>query len=133
MIEAYRHLVEGEGIPADLVRPRMLYTVPVRVERVLDLTDPGTLTTVGLTPPDLSSDIDDYDACQQLAAAAHQLRWHGILAPAAAGSGTTLALFRDRLTLHEVPTPSAHLLWQQLPPDPRRLRIIHDRGDPRRA
>lgn len=133
IIEAYRHLVDAEGIPADLVRPRVLYTVPVRVDRILDLTVAGNLAAVGLTAADLTSDVDTYGPCQAVAAAAHQLRWHGVLAPAAGAPGATLALFRDRLAVSELPKPSAQQLWQRLPPDPRRLRLL-DEGDlPRRA
>lgn len=126
VIEAYRHLVDDQGVPAENVRPRVLYTVPVEVERILDLTVPANRDAVGLTRADLTSDIDDYDACQLVAAAAHQLRWHGILAPAAEGTGTTLALFRDRLPVAELPKPTGQRVWQRLPKDPRRLHLVHD-------
>lgn len=126
VIEAYRHLVEDQGVPAEHVRPRVLYTVPVEVERILDLTVAANRDAVELARSDLTSDVDDYDACQLVAAAAHQLRWHGILAPAAGGTGTTLALFRDRLPVAELPKPVRQTVWQRLPKDPRRLRLVQD-------
>src|SRR5664279_3826125 len=36
--EAYRHLVEEAGIPAHAVQPRVLYTVRVRAQDIVDLT-----------------------------------------------------------------------------------------------
>ncbi|AGW41426.1 biotin acetyl-CoA-carboxylase synthetase [Leifsonia xyli subsp. cynodontis DSM 46306] len=131
VIEAYRHLVEDQGIPAANIRPRILYTVPVKVTRVLDLTDDKTAATVGLTTADLHSTVGEYDACQAVAAAAHQLNRHGILAPAAEGAGATLALFTERLSIDERPVPTAQTLWASLPSDPRQqrhLRAVRD-GD----
>lgn len=52
--EAYRHLVEEAGIPAHAVQPRVLYTVRVRAEDIVDLTDPANLDQVGLTDDDLN-------------------------------------------------------------------------------
>jgi RES domain-containing protein len=119
VIEAYRHLVEDAGVPASMVRPRIQYTVPVRVTHLLDLTDDQTLSAVGLTTADLSSAVGDYSACQTVAAAAHGRGFHGLLAPAAHGRGETLALFAQKLPAAERPTPSKTLTWQRLPPDPR--------------
>lgn len=127
VIEAYRHLVEATGIPPELVRPRTLYTVNVRVSKVLDLRDPKNLEGIGLQSEDLSSDVDDYARCQAVAAAAHQLQFHGIVAPAAHGAGDTLALFRDRLSVSEIPVPHRQKTWEKLPADPRRLRSVQPR------
>lgn len=120
IIEAYRHLVEDAGVPPEHVKRRVLYTVPVAVARVLDLTGDGAAAAVGLLEADLRSPVGEYAACQRVAAAAHQLKYHGILAPAAEGDGQTLALFRDRLTLSELPIASVETVWDQLPADPRR-------------
>lgn len=122
IVEAYRHLVEDAGVPAHLVKARTEYTVPVAVTRILDLRDPEHLDAVNLTDADIRSDVNEYDACQAVAAAAHQLRFHGILAPAATGLGETLALFRERLPASELPIPAAERAWDQLPADPRSLR-----------
>lgn len=86
-VEAYRHLVEAQGIPVRAVQPRVLYTVEVTAQKILDLTDPAHLAVVGLTPDDLSTAVDDYSACQQVAHAAYELGCHGVLAPAATGLG----------------------------------------------
>lgn len=120
--EAYRHLVEEAGIPASRVQPRDLYTVAVRAVDILDLRDPEHLAAVGLTDTDLRTPVGDYDRCQQIAGAAHQLGRHGIVAPAAHGLGETLALFRERIGLAEQPRTITVGRWEHLPPDPRQER-----------
>jgi len=123
-IEAYRHLVEADKIPVDMVQPRRFYTVTVEVERVLDLTVAANVDAVGLTTADLQSDVDDYEACQRVAAVAHQLELHAIQSPAAAGFGVTLALFRERASLDELPHVQQEETWDRLPPDPRAVRLL---------
>lgn len=129
IVEAYRHLVEATGIPADAVQPRRFYTVTVTATQVLDLTGAGNLDAVHLTQQDLRTEVDDYHACQQVAAAAHQLELHGVLAPSATGLGQTLALFRERVSANELPLVQQEHTWDVLPADPRQLRVI----PPRRA
>lgn len=124
--EAYRHLVDDAGVPANLVRARTLYTVRVDTTRVLDLTAPDALRTVGLRDDDLRTAVGDYAACQDVASAAHQLKAHGILAPSASGLGITLALFAERLPAREMPTVVTQEIWENLPNDPRRLRRVEE-------
>jgi RES domain-containing protein len=128
VVEAYRHLVEEAGMAPERVRPRTFYTVQVDVKRVLDLTEPANLTAVGLDEADLRTAVDDYAACQAVAAAAHQLELHGVLAPAASGLGQTLAIFRSRVSTSELPIVQSELLWPRLPADPRQLRVIRATG-----
>lgn len=124
VVEAYRHLVEDAGVPAASVQPRALYTVSVDATDILDLTDQEALLAVGLSQLDLQSAVGDYAGCQRIAAAAHQLQRHGVLAPSATGFGNTLALFRDRLPAGELPAAVTHEVWETLPLDPRILRIV---------
>lgn len=77
---------------------------------------------------DLSSPIDEYDKCQRAAQAAYQLQLHGIIAPAAAGKGETLALFEHHLPATELPVVVRRETWAHLPADPRRLRGIAGRA-----
>lgn len=59
---------------------------------MLDLTDPAVREAVGLSEADL--DGDAYSRTQQIALAAFEARFDGILAPSAALPGrTTLAVF----------------------------------------
>lgn len=128
-VEAYRHLVEPHDIPPSAVKPRVLYTVEVAPQKVLDLTKPDYLAAVGLTPADLTTTVDDYDACQEVARAAHQLEFHGVLAPAATGLGDTLALFVQRIGADEQPVVVDQTVWTSLPADPRTLRAVRRAGD----
>ncbi|ART67317.1 hypothetical protein BTO20_00710 [Mycobacterium dioxanotrophicus] len=128
--EAYRHLVDDAGVPAHLVRPRVLYRVRVEVHKVLDLRPADARVEVGLTDDDITSAVGDYTACQRVAATAHQLEYHGILAPAATGLGEALAIFRQRVSITELPVILDRQQWDQLPPRPgsetARLTIVSD-------
>lgn len=124
IVEAYRHLVEELNLSPDRVRPRDFYTVNEQVTDLLDLTVVSNQQTVGLAEEDFRSPVGDYGACQRVAAAAHQLGRHGIVAPAAHGLGTTLALFRRNLGLAELPKVTSSVTWQHLPPDPRQGRAV---------
>lgn len=127
VVEAYRHLVEPfEGMTGDIVAPRRLVMCQVDVTEILDLRSPDALAMVGLTEADITSAIVDYEACQNVGRVAHQLELHGIIAPAATGLGETLALFERHLPAEEMPVSLGHELWDGLPADPRRLRIVRD-------
>ncbi len=141
VVEAYRHLVDPiefdsladrEQFLATL-QPRALVRCSIEVDNLLDLRTAGARVRVGLSVQDLTSSTDDRDAygrCQEVANVAHQLRYHGVIAPAATGLGETLALFMDTLPAAQHPVPAhAPEIWSRLPEDPRRpskpaLRII---------
>jgi len=133
VVEAYRHLVENVldvEMPASAVGPRRLLTCSVSVTNVLDLREPGGWEAVGLTPELLVSPVGEYEPCQAVASAAHQLELHGVIAPAATGLGQTLSLFERHLPENEVPVLTKELLWDQLPADPRRLHVVDLQADP---
>lgn len=131
VVEAYRHLVDPVEIDApqerdaliDNLVPRVLVTCTVQVTNLLDLRTALGRAQAGLSMQELTSPTDDGDAyrrCQQVAQVAHQLRRHGILAPAATGMGDTLALFMDLLPAGQRPKRSRDdEAWRRLPPDPR--------------
>lgn len=125
--EAYRHLVEANGVPARAVKPRVLYTVRVSAQSILDVTGAANLDRVGMTVDDLSTEVDDYQRCQEVAAAARQLGHHGVLAPAAHGLGQTLALFKESLSHPELPVVVGQITWDTLPADPRIPRVLRTR------
>ncbi len=124
--EAYRHLVDPiEGMTPERVRGRRLIRAKVDVTGVLDLRDHRSWRPLGIAEDDLTSDVGDYEACQLLGSVAHQLGFHGVLAPAATGLGETLALFVDLLPPEELPVALGDPVdWLVLPPDPRRLRVV---------
>lgn len=78
------------------------------------------------TKPDLGSSVGDYAACWDVARAAHQFGLHGILAPSTTNLGETLALFDGHLPAAEQPELLTAEVWDQLPADPRRLRVVRD-------
>lgn len=130
IVEAYRHLVEplaDQGMTGDMVAPRRVVTCTVNLTNILDLRTPNAWVSLGLSETDLLSAVGDYDACREVGRVAHQLELHGIIAPAATGLGESLALFERHLPADELPTLVGHALWDGLPADPRRLRVV--RGD----
>jgi RES domain-containing protein len=141
VVEAYRHLVDPVVFDADTDReafmrglvPRAVVSCAVNVTRLLDLRTPLGRAQAGLTPQDLicpTNDTSGYARCQSVAQVAHQLRRHGIIAPAATGLGETLVLFMDLLPASERPLRVRDKTWTQWPVDPRteipRLRIVRD-------
>jgi RES domain-containing protein len=120
VVEAYRHLIEPtEGMRPEMVGSRRLVSCDLAVTNVLDLRRAENREAVGLSIPDMTSDVGEYEACNRVAQAAHQLELHGIIAPAATGLGETLALFERRLPADEQPALIDALTWEGLPPDPR--------------
>lgn len=132
VIEAYRQLVEDElDAPADLaaaVLERRVATCQVAVPDVLDLRPLEAQQALGLADGALLTDVGDYESCQSVGAAAHQLRRNGVLAPAATGRGETLALFSANLPAAHWPTVVATDIWHGLPPDPRKFGLADETG-----
>jgi RES domain-containing protein len=122
VVEAYRHLVDPvvDGPPE--IRPRVLITCEVEVTEILDLRSAANRVLAGLTLDTMQSDTDNraaYENCQNVSAAAHQLGYHGLIAPAATKMGETLVLFSDLLPDTEKPVRVGEDTWLELPPDPR--------------
>jgi len=117
VVEAYRRLVDPvEGMRGDLVGPRVVLTVEVDVDQLLDLRDPAHVAAVGLDDDGLRG---PWPPCVRVARAAHQLGLHGILAPAATEVGFTLALFEQHLPHDQAPVITGRETWPHLPADPR--------------
>lgn len=135
VVEAYRHLVDPAVDDPNIreqLAPRVLVTAEIRVTEILDLRSARARMELGLSLSQIQSPTDDrlaYAACQEVAAAAHQHGFHGLIAPAATELGETLALFSNRLPAAEAPTLTNSVPWDRLPDDPRagaRLRLIRD-------
>jgi len=126
VVEAYRHLVDPLADEADIAQqllPRVLVTCEVHVSEVLDLRTATARLATGLDLISLQSETRDraaYRRCQEVAAVAHQLGMHGVVAPAATRVGETLAIFPERLPVAERPVRISDEAWLQLPADPRR-------------
>lgn len=133
IVEAYRHHVDpfaDAGMTGAMVQPRRLLKVEIDVTEILDLRSSEALQRVGLSEQAVTSKVGTYEDCWNVARAAHQLNLHGVLAPAATGLGETLALFEEHLPADEMPTLIDNSeVWDVLPADPRRLRIVSDEGE----
>lgn len=134
VIEAYRRLVDPVDDPAllDEIAPRVLATADVDVTEILDLRTATGRVAVGLSLSQIRSPTNDrqaYEACQEVAAAAHQQGFHWIVVPAATQRGETLALFTNLLPAGELPVVTNETFWERLPDDPRqpaRLHLVRD-------
>lgn len=130
VVEAYRHLVEDEldqpEILASHVLQRELLRCRVDIGNILDLRPTPARRSVDLSDDDLFSEVGEYGACQRIGAAAHQLLYAGLIAPSATGLGETLALFPTNLAIDQWPEIVGRELWNGLPADPRRLRLVDE-------
>jgi hypothetical protein len=128
--EAYRHLVDDElDSPRELaatVLERRILTCNVAVKSILDLRSTATRSALALTSTQLFSEVGDYDQCQAIGAAAHQLGLFGVIAPSASRLGETLALFTTNLPVEQWPIVKSRDIWRGLPADPRRLRSVEE-------
>jgi hypothetical protein len=100
-----------------------LVTCEVGVSRILDLRLAGNRKLAGLSKSQMQSETYDtaaYAACQNVSAVAHQLGYHGLVAPAATKMGEALTLFMDVLPASEQPVRISDKTWPVLPPDPRK-------------
>lgn len=131
VVEAYRHFIDPvvDGVPP--VVPRALVTCEVSVTEILDLRKAAARFDLDLPLDVLRSatyDKDAYRRCQEVAAVAHQVGLHGLIAPAATEMGETLALFMDQLPNEERPRLTSTETWPDLPADPRsgrpKLRLV---------
>lgn len=132
--EAYRHLVDDElDRPADLavaVIERRVLTCAVSVQNILDLRPTAARAALSLADAHLFSEPGEWDQCQVIGAAAHQLGRCGVIAPSASGLGETLALFPLNLPVEQLPTITHRDIWRGLPADPRILRAARETADP---
>jgi len=90
-----QRLADKNGIsPSDML-PRDLLSYDVELEDVIDLRELEAQETVGLK--DIEGELTPLKLCQDIGAVANHLGREGVLAPSAAGSGLTLAVFIERL------------------------------------
>lgn len=83
-----QHAIDSQ--PRRTYAKRVLYEIRVSVSKLVDLTSPGTLASVGLTLDDVRS--DDHAACQRVGGAVAWLERGGLLVPSARASGSNLVI-----------------------------------------
>lgn len=92
-----RHGAIAEGDHAIRVQPyrprarRVVYSVKLTLDNVLDLSDRVDLARVGLTAEDLSD--DDHTACREVGGAVDWLEHDGLLVPSARSEALTLVIY----------------------------------------
>lgn len=91
---------ERQAIGVDGLLPRHLYRYDIRLDRVLDLTNAGARSEVGLGLEVLTG--PDWATCQDLGATAHALGVQAVLSPSAAGVDDVLAVFVQHIGLGTV-------------------------------
>ena len=94
-LERETALAEAEyRISLEPFRPkarRTLYSISMRLDRVVDLTDPDALAQVGITEVELVA--DDFAACQKVGGAVQWLGNDGLLVRSARAEGTNLVIY----------------------------------------
>jgi RES domain-containing protein len=108
--EFLRFVARSNLRPGDFL-PRRLYRLEVTLCAVVDLTQPEL--PEALAKIDFGS--DDLGPTQAIGEAAQYLGHEAILAPSAAGAGTVLALFNDRLQRGSSVDPLDWRLWESPP------------------
>jgi RES domain-containing protein len=97
-------LAEAEySLAAQPLRPkakRVLYTIRVSLKNVLDLTAPGFLDRLRITPAILQG--DDHSPCRLIGNAANWLGHEGLLVPSARrAGGTNLVIYQQDLSTRD--------------------------------
>jgi RES domain-containing protein len=86
---------QRQGLTIGDLLPRELWQLNADLTKVLDLTEPSTLTALDINTDDLTR--DDHRFTQELGEAAHQHGFNGIRTPSATGVDHVLAIFPDNL------------------------------------
>jgi RES domain-containing protein len=110
VIAEFRRMAQRQRLAPDAFLPRTFYRYRVHLANVLDLRHPNAADTVGLTQAALTD--NDLTRCQQVGEAAQHLGREGVLAPSAAGNGTVLAVFMDRLGAESVVDAEKAEQWE---------------------
>jgi RES domain-containing protein len=83
------------GVPRRSFFPRRVVEIEIEADSVLDLREAAERRRLGVTLEDLRA--DDLSKCQRVAARVREEGGQAILYPSAAGKGTHVAVFTDRL------------------------------------
>lgn len=94
--------------------PRRIYRYRFALSALLDLRGTEARRSLGLTDAQLAG--SDLRPCQAIGEAAHGIGLEGVVAPSAAGAGTVLAVFPDRLTADSYVQDVEYETWRSAPP-----------------
>ena len=93
--------------------PRRFYRYELQLRALLDMRVAENRAAVGLSDDALTA--DDLRPCQAVGEAAHHVGREGIVAPSAAGPGTVIAVFFDRLEADSFVRDLGFELWDATP------------------
>lgn len=112
--DEFHRLARRQGLAPDDFLPRELHRFDVRLAAVLDLREAEAQRAVDLSERQLRA--DDPSRCQEIGEAVHYVGLEGILAPSAAGPGTVLAIFLEKLRPGSLLEPLTSKAWDAPPP-----------------
>jgi len=93
----FERAARRQGLTPDQFLPRELHEFDVRLTAILDLTSAEARDALGLGEAELLA--DNPARCREVGEAAHYVGLEGVMAPSAAGAGTVLAVFLEKLRL----------------------------------
>ena len=112
-ISEFHRLAARQGRAPEDFLPRRMYRYGVVLSSMLDLRDVEVRASLDLSDTELKA--NDAAKCRLIGEAAHYLGLEGILAPSAAGEGTIIAVFFDRLRADSEIRPIDHESWTASP------------------
>lgn len=78
------------------LKPQLIAKINLKLEKVLDLTNPENLKMLGISEKDLVQ--KDYDIPQMIGKLAKKTKYEALLVPSITGKGKNLAIFMDNLS-----------------------------------
>jgi RES domain-containing protein len=95
VVAEFERAARRQGLAPEQFLPRELHEFEIQLAAVLDLTSTEARDAVALTEAELRA--DDPSRCREIGEAAHYLGLEAVMAPSAAGPGTVLAVFLEKL------------------------------------
>ncbi len=97
-IEELDRRARSQGVPRSHLLPRLLLTLHLKVQKVLDLTDAAVRQAWGVTLEEITQE-DDYARCHEIARVAREGGYEAIRYPAYTTGHDNYAIFLDMLQL----------------------------------
>lgn len=114
VVDEFHRMARRQGLTPDDFLPRELHRFDVRLAAVLDLREAAARQAIDLSDRQLRA--DDPRRCQEIGEAAHYVGLEGVVAPSAAGPGTVVAIFLEKLRPGSLLEPLSSETWDTPPP-----------------
>ncbi len=112
VVAEFERAARRQGLSPEQFLPRELHAFDVRLTAVLDLSSAAARTALALSDAQLCA--DDPLPCREIGEAAHYVGLEAVMAPSAAGGGTVLAVFLEKLRPGSVLEARRSELWERL-------------------